>query len=163
MIIQDGARFPDKDLLMQVLRFADPDRLLHEDGDIILTNKDNDKNSHRNGWFIPYGGRNYGLGPTGKIIVFIRKDDTIEDLVRTFAHEFRHMWQWYHNWKLLEDEELCEMDARVYAELMTRLWKEEDNLTWDRVARAKRIYVPVPKKIITALTNDEMRTKLLSH
>jgi|SRR5918995_2015057 hypothetical protein len=163
MNIEDSTGVPE-DLLNTIIRFVDPDRLLEHYDDLIITNQDNDKNSHRSGMFVPWGGkRNDIKGRVGKIVIFRRPGDTVDDLVRTLAHEFRHMWQWYHNWTLLEDEELCEMDARVYAKLMVRLLNEkEEKLTWKRVDNAKRIYVPISEKILLALKDSKVRTKLLS-
>jgi hypothetical protein len=36
--------------------------------------------------------------------------------------------QWYNDWSLLDNKEASEMYARVYDELMVRIWMEDD---WD--------------------------------
>ena len=163
MNIEDNTGVPEV-LLNTIIRFVDPDRMLEQDDNLIITNQDNDKNSHRGGLFISWGGKRYDIkGRRGKIVVFRRPDNTVGDLVRTLAHEFRHMWQWHHEWDLFHDDDLCEMDARVYAELTVRLWNEkEEKLTWKRVDDAKSIYVPIPDEILLALKDSKVRTKLLS-
>lgn len=152
MICRNKTDFSDRELDL-ILHFVDPTNLLEEDGDIIITNQDG---GERSGLFIPWGGKNYsGKGGTGKIVVFRLQDDLVEYLVDTLAHEFRHMWQWYHDWDLFNNKEASEMDARVYAELMLRLWIRDD-WDWKSLERTKRDnYVLVPEEITAIVKKNK--------
>jgi hypothetical protein len=143
MICKNNTGFPEE-ALNRILRFVDPDRVIcDQDGEIVITH---DNDNDRAGIFLPWKGPDYGFGGTGKIIIFFRHDDTEDNLVLTLAHELRHMWQWYHEWDLFHDDELSEIDARVYARLMYDLWKK-GGWTWKTLKKTKRLYVPVDPEI----------------